>query len=426
MNGLTESFMIPYALALGAGAFQAGLLSSFRNLVLSFSQLKSASAARTFRSRKRLVLLTAWLQAGLWLPIACVAWWAGAWAVAALIVLYTIGTTSAAFGAPAWGSLVSEYLPPEERGRFFGHRTRVVGGWMTVAGLAAGGLLQLFASRPLLGFGLLCLAAAASRAVSCYWLTRMAEGPWQEPAGANFSFWRFLRQAPTSNFAQFSLCIGFLNFSANLVSPYFAVYLLEQLQYGYLMYTVVILTGAGMAFMTVSRWGRIGDRFGNWVVLRWAMLGIAMLPLLWSLSPHPAWQVVVHSWGGFLWGGMNLCMVNFVYDAVSPPKRMRCLAYFNVINGCGVGFGALAGGWLLGWLPPLGGSSFITLFCCSAVLRLTAALLFPRAVHEVRSVRQSGLREVIYDLVGQRVIHVLGFFSVKPELEAKRPTRAIR
>src|SRR5207248_6418093 len=42
MNGLTEPFMIPYALALGATSFQAGLLSSVRNLLLSLVQLGSA------------------------------------------------------------------------------------------------------------------------------------------------------------------------------------------------------------------------------------------------------------------------------------------------------------------------------------------------------------------------------------------------
>jgi hypothetical protein len=44
MTGLTDPFMIPYALALGATSFQAGLVSSIRNLLLSLVQLKSADA----------------------------------------------------------------------------------------------------------------------------------------------------------------------------------------------------------------------------------------------------------------------------------------------------------------------------------------------------------------------------------------------
>lgn len=420
MSGFTESFMIPYALALGASAFQAGLLSSFRNFILSIVQLKSADATQWFGSRKRLVVWSAWVQALLWIPLALLPFFVGGWAVPALILFYTVGTASAAFGGPAWGSIVSEYLAPEERGRFFGHRTRLIGGWMIVAGLVAGGLLHLLSSRPLFGFGLLCAGAALSRMLSCVYLGKLVEEPWQEPKEAHFTFWQFIRQTRTSNFVQFTLCVGMLNFAVYLAAPYLAVYMLEELRYGYLTYTIITLAGSATAFLTVTRWGQISDRHGNWVVLRWAMLAVAILPLLWPLSRHPVWFFVMYLLGGFLWAGINLSVVNFVYDVATPAKRTRCLAYFNFINGLGVSLGALTGGWFLDLLPALHGTTFITLFLCSAFLRLTAALIFRRGVHEVRQVRQVGLREVMYDLVGQQVIQVLGLLSVRPEEETRR------
>ncbi len=421
MSALTESYMIPYALVLGASAFQAGLLSSVRNFILSLVQLKSAEAASWFRSRKKLILWTALVQGILWIPLAVVGPLFGPWAVPALIVLYTLGTASAALGAPAWGSIVSEYLAPQERGHFFGRRSRVVGGWITVAGLAAGILLQWSAATPLMGFGLLCAAAALSRMVSSYWLSKLKEGAWQEPAATQFSFWQFIRQVRTSNFAQFTLCLGLFNFATHLAAPYMAVYMLQELRFGYFTYAVVVLTGSTATFLSATRWGAVGDRFGNMLVARWTMLAISILPLLWPLSQGPLWLLLMFLIGGSLWGGLDLAMVNFVYDAASPGKRTRCIAYFNVINGCGVSLGAMAGGLLIGWLPPLYSSSIVSVFYCSAVLRSIAAVVFIRAVREVRPVRQVGLREVMYDLVGQRVIHVLGFLSVIPETEANQP-----
>jgi MFS family permease len=399
MAGLTDSFMTPYALALGASPFQAGLLSSFRSFVVSVTQLKSADALRWFRSRKRMVLWTAGLQAFLWIPLAVAAPVFGRLAVPVLIGLYTLGTTSAAFGGPAWGSLVSEYLSPQARGRFFGRRSRSIGGWTTVSGLAAGGLLQASSARPLFGFGVLCAAAAVCRATSCWWLGKLKEGRWHEPVAAKFSFARFLRQTPTSNFAQFTLCMTFMSFAANLAAPYFAVYLLSELHYGYLTYTLVVLGGSGMAFLTSTRWGHVGDTHGNLVVLKWTMLGVSVLPLLWLLSPHPLWLFVTNVIAGLLWGGANLSMLNFVYDAATPAKRARCLAYFNVMNGCGASLGALAGGWLL---VRLGQRGFVTLFCCSAALRLVAGIGFWIAVREVRPVGQVPLRELVSELVGRR------------------------
>ena len=48
--------------------------------------------------------------------------------------------------------------------------------------------------------------------------------------------------------------------------------------------------------------------------------------------------------GGFLWAGLNLPAVNFVYDAVSRSTRARFLAYFNVINSCCISAGAFISG----------------------------------------------------------------------------------
>jgi MFS family permease len=418
MAGLTEAFMVPYALALGADAFQVGLLTSVRNLVLSLVQVKTADAARWFRSRRRLVLATAILQALLWLPIAGIPWVSASWAVVALIAFYTAGTASAAFGGPAWGSLVSEYLAPEERGRFFGRLARIGGLSRVAVSIAAGGVLQLVAATPLAGFAGLCLCAAASRALSAYWLARLPEPAWREHGGERFGFWRFLRQAATSNFARFAVCVGMMSFAVNLSAPYMAVYLLREHDYGYLAYTLVIEAGAAAAFLAASRWGQVGDRHGNWLVLRWAMAGVSVLPFLWALSGSRLWMLAVSAGGGVLWGGYNLAVVNFIYDVATPPKRARCLAYFNVINGVGVSLGALTGGWLIGHLPPLAGSAFVTLFCVSATLRMVVAWAFPRVVREVRTVGPVGLRHLIYDLVGQRLVNVLGLLPTARDQNA--------
>jgi len=409
MTGLTESFMIPYALALGASTVQAGLLSSCRNFILSILQLKSADAVAWSRSRKRLVTSTAWVQALCWIPLAMVAPLFGTWAVPALIALYTIGTASAAFGGPALGSMVSEYLSPEERGRFFGHLRFIAGTWTAGAALAAGLLLHFMApTHRLVGFALLCGGAALTRAMSCRWLARMREGPFSTEPKERFSFAEFLGQVRTSNFVRFVLCVGVFNFSVNLASPYLAVYLLEELRYDYLTYTVIVQAGVVAAFVIVRRWGKVGDRSGNWVVLRWTMLGASVLPLLWPLSDQVIWLFAVYVGGGCLWGGFNLAVVNFVYDVATPAKRARCLAYFNVVNGCGASLGALTGGFLFTWLPAADGSTFASLFYCSAALRAAVALLFIRVVREVRPVGEVGLRQIVYDLVGQRVINVLG------------------
>lgn len=399
MLGFTDPFMTPYALALGASTFQVGLLSSARHLFQSLIQLWTADAVALLGSRKRVVVLTATIQAALWIPLALVAPLFGAHAVAALILLYTVGTATGALGAPAWGSLMAEYLPTGERGRFFGHRAQIIGLCTTLAGLAAGGILEVTGGRLVTGFGLLCLAACLCRVASVRYLAAFHEQPWQEDPRLRFTFWQFIRQVRRSNVARFSVSIGALNFATNLASPFFAVYMLEELGFGYLVYTSVLLAASITGFLTSPSWGRLGDRLGNRAVLRWTVLGVSVLPLLWLLGGHPLWIAALNMAGAFLWGGLNLAATNFLYDAVSPPKRHTCLAYFNVVNGTCVAAGAFAGGWVIGMLPPLGGSVFLTIFVVSSVLRFVAAAAFHRMVREVRPVPQIPLREVVRDFV---------------------------
>jgi MFS family permease len=426
MNGLTEPFMIPYVLALGATTFQAGLLSSVRNLLLAVVQLGSAGAIRRLGSRRALVLLTAGVQALLWIPLAFARPWFGDAAVVAVIAAYTIGTASAALGGPAWGSLVADYTAPSERGRWFGRRARLAGLAATVAGMAAGALLEGVAGDVLLGFGLLCGLAAFARGLSFRALRRFYDAGWTHERRDELTFARFMSKARTSNFARFSLCMAGNSFAAHVAAPYFAVYLLEGAGYGYGAYTAVVLAGSVTGLLASPWWGRLGDRFGNRTVLRLTTSGVVVLPGLWLLFEHPAWMLLWNVLGAFFWGGLNLAASNFVYDAVSPARRANCIAYFNVLNGVGVSLGALTGGGIAlaaGGVDPL--RPFVAVFGASMALRLAAALAFHSLVREVRAVRPVGLREAVLDLVGQRLVALLGMLSVEPEIEqGERPSGA--
>lgn len=407
MTGATEPYMIPYGLALGAGAFEAGLLSSGRNLLVAILQLWSAELAASLRSRRRLVLATTAVQALLWLPVAFARPLFGAHAVSGLIVCYTLGAAIGALGLPAWGSLMADYVAAGERGRFFGRRARDIGLCTTAATLLGGLTLHATAHQPLAGFAMLALVAAASRGAAWGTIRHVPEAEEAPPAGRQFSFAEFLRAAPQSNFARFSLALGGLGFATHLASPFFAVYLLQRRGLDYLTYSLVILTGSLVGSLAGVWWGRLGDRAGNHAVLRWATLGVAGMPLLWLAAPDATSLAVVNATGAFLWSGINLAATNFLYDAVTPAKRHTCLAYFNVVNGVGIGLGALGGGVLLHAFPSPSEGAFATLFATSVGLRIVAAIALRRGVREVRPVERLGFRQLVLDLVGQRLVAVL-------------------
>jgi MFS family permease len=112
---------------------------------------------------------------------------------------------------------------------------------------------------------------------------------------------------------------------------------------------------------------------------------------------------------GLLWSGYHLSVANFLFDAVTPQKRARCVAYYNVVTNVGMFVGATAGGALAtvlpdrealqaaGW-PLISGLQLV--FIASGVLRLIATLALLPLVREVREVQRAGFKEVIVQIIG--------------------------
>src|SRR5574337_848168 len=71
-TGFGDTYINPFAVALGASNFQIGLLSSFSQLVPSLTQLKAADITERLGSRKKIIVNSASFQAFMLLPIAII------------------------------------------------------------------------------------------------------------------------------------------------------------------------------------------------------------------------------------------------------------------------------------------------------------------------------------------------------------------
>src|SRR4030042_2588584 len=69
MAGFTQNYITPFALALKATTVQIGLLSSFPNFAMAFSQLISPALVNRAGTRKRVILPAVFIQALMWLPV---------------------------------------------------------------------------------------------------------------------------------------------------------------------------------------------------------------------------------------------------------------------------------------------------------------------------------------------------------------------
>jgi MFS family permease len=402
MTGLTAEYFTPFALALKAGVSQIGILTALPSLAGSFSQLKSADITERVGSRKKVIYFFVFLQSLVLIPVIFVPYIFKNWAVGSLILLVSLFTVFGSFSLPVWQSLMTDYLPHNKRGRYFGWRNKVLGG-VTIISLFGGGMvLNLFKSHILLGFLIIFSLACLCRFICVYFLAQMYEPRQHLKKESYFSFWDFLRRARESNFARFVIFNSAFIFCVYLASPFFSVLMLKDLKFNYFTYTVLITTVSIATIFTIDRWGRNADRIGSIKVLRVSSLLIASLPFWWILNQHPVYLIFAQVLSGIAWAGFNLCSLNFIYDAVTPAKRTRCIAYFYFFNGLAICLGSLVGGLLANRLPNIFGYRLFSLFFIAGTLRFIVALTLPQRIKEVRPVEKISSKDLFLRIVGLR------------------------
>ncbi len=391
MMGVSDFYLIPYGIALGASSTQVAFLVSIPAVVASLLQLKSASITQSIGSRTKLINFVVFFHALSWLPIILIPYIFSSptlkpfmpWALLAAATFYA---SCGAFAVPAWQSLMSDYIPVKKRGKYFGWRNKLQGTLTISVSVAAGLILNFFGKGHYTGFTLIFTFAMLCRFFAWFCLTRMKE-PFRKSAhDVYFSFFNFLKQIRTSNFAKFVLFASLMSFAVNTSASLFSVFLLNNLGFSYASYMIVTTTAAVSGVIFQQMWGKYGDRHGNFRVLQITGWGIAIIPGLWLFSQHLGYAFFVQLVAGCFWGGFNLLLNNFIIEAVSPEKRIRCISYFNVMNSFSVLMGSALGGFLIRRLPNWFGYSFLTLFLISCAGRAFVMFFVAPKVKEVRKI----------------------------------------
>ena len=269
---------------------------------------------------------------------------------------------------------------------YFGWRNRLQGIFTVAVSISAGLVLHYFGKGDLTGFTTIFVFAMFCRFLSWVCLTQMVEPFRHTSHDIYFSFFDFLKQIRTSNFTRFVLFVSLMSFSVNISSPLLPVFLLKDMGINYAAYMGLVTIASIAGFLFMTKFGRTADRLGNLKVLKVAGWGIALIPMLWMISRRLPYLFFVQFAAGAMWAGFNLLVSNFIMEAVSHQKRIRCISYFNIMNSLSIFLGAVLGGSIVHHLPPLFGYSYLSLFLLSCLSRLFVMVcIFPK-VREVRQV----------------------------------------
>ncbi|VVB52722.1 Major Facilitator Superfamily protein [uncultured archaeon] len=428
MTGFGDQYVTPFAVELGVSAFVIGLITSIPALFSSFAQLFNAAATDLLHSRKKVILVCVFLQALMWAPLALIPFIVPQEYVEPVILLSAIALlVFGGFGGPPWASIMGDLVPKETMGEFFGRRNRIVGAVTFTSILTAGFILDIFKTRgsALYGFSALFTVALIARLLSFYFLTKHVEMPYRSPKSAHFSFLQYLIKLPKTNYGHFAIYLALMNFSVNVAGPFFAVYMLRDLNLSYAEYTIVTVAVTITSFLTMTMWGRAADKFGNKHILNVTGMLLPLVPVVWLFGYSVSYLIVIQMLSGFVWAGFNLSTFNFIYENVRPTKRTRVTAYQNAINGGSIFVGGIIGGYLAIHItdPWIFKSPLQFLFLLSGILRLLISLLMLPRIQEVREVEEPRIPIIPWRLGLSR--SNLGLRPIFYPIQTSQPVRNI-
>lgn len=411
MVGIGETYIVPFALAVGAGKTAGGLAATLPMLAGATLQLLSPMLIRRLGSHRLWVAGCVFLQAVslLLLPLAILlapeSRNANTTGIPASVCWIYLAATLYWFaglsGGPAWNTWIETIIPKQLRTKFFACRSRT-GQAFTLLGFATGGFALHWAKGTgflLTAFCGILLTAAATRFLSGIALLWQTEPQRGRIADRHVP----LRQIFASTAKNGGTLVWYLlamQMAVQISGPYFNPYLIRDQGISYFDYMLMIGLGFTGKVLATPFWGRFAQQAGAKRLL-WVG-GIAIIPIssFWVISDwFDVWQwttpitlpgsterwvitgefiyiCFVQLISGVTWAAYELAMLLMFFEAIPRQDRTSMLTFYNWGNAAAMVVGSFIGAAVLALMNE-SHVGFLTLFGLSSVFRLmTVGLLF--------------------------------------------------
>lgn len=381
-------FVTGFALMLGAGDFELGLIAALPFAGQLF-QFAGAYLEERLGERKPLVLFTAIAARSLWAIIAALPFLVGLGRARLPIFLLVLAVSQALIGiaANAWMSWMGDLVPPRQRGRFFGVRNTV--GSLTAMGSAwlAGRALDHYrgAGDAPLGYALIFGVSVICAIAGAVVLSRQPEPPMRRQRMRVADLFR----APLLHRRYRTLILAATGWAlvTGIAAPFFNAYGLQNLKLSFASLAIFNAVTSAVMLVTQPLIGRLQDRYGDKRVLIGSIVGAVVLPWGWIIatptSLAPLWVNAVFS--GVFWPGITQGLVNLQIDRAPAENRGAYMASYGAVTGLGTLAASLLGGAIataIGagavHLGPLALDHYAVLFAISSIGRAAMALVFAR------------------------------------------------
>ena len=411
----TNILLTGFALWLGASPFVIGLLTAIPTFA-GLIQVASSFFSDRLTARKPFVAWFSVIGRTLWLPILSLPFFfSKPVALTLFLLLYTLSYVALNVPIPAYMAWMSDLVPANHRGRYFGQRNMIMGLIGMGVGLPAAWFLDFMLKKRGEGeiaFAVLFGIATLSGILSFFFLKRQAEPPVQKssverPKGLAGALEYYRTPFADKNFVRlmkFNVIFGMGQFFA---APFFNVYAIQKLHISYTTLQIFSTVTAVMSLLAMPLWGSLTDKFGNKPLLAIGAIGVIPLPLYWAMTTplRPGISLfliqLINVQGGVFWAAVGLTQFNLLIRSAPSEKTPIYAATMAAVTGLTGGLAPLLGGFVMKALDGivlhpahLLLDNYRVTFLIAAGLRMIG-LLQLRKIHDGES---ASTRTVLYEL----------------------------
>jgi MFS family permease len=408
-----------FALALGATDYQIGILAALP-AITNLVQIHASYLVEKRGDRRGIVLASVWAGRSIWIPILLLPFipidWVSSHLMSiflGLILLYYISNSTVGLAFLSW---LADLCPEDMRGRFFANRNFAGGFTGILAAIAGGAFLDLWAREfpvkefpelRMVGFAIVLFVGLIFGWLSNVYLGKIPHPPVVRASREEPFLSVLMRPFRDRNFRMLILFRTLLDVSINIAGPFFAVYMIRKMGFGYTFINSMAALAGATSLVSMNIWGRLSDRYGNKPVLAINVIGKAIFPLLWLwTSPETFFLYIIIHLTGVFDAGLNLTAANLVLEMAPREYNSVYLGVFSTVVGAASAIAPIVGGTVLHNLSGMRVDlyAFVLdeykfIFLISGILRF-ATLPLLRKIHEPEAKEMIHVIRVLWNVRG--------------------------
>lgn len=355
----TGVFLVGIALHLGAPNILIGVLGAIPFLSNLF-QIPAIILVEKYRDRRKIVVTSCFIGRSFLLLVAAAPLVHDKHIALTLVVLgMTLRYCAGAMATCAWNSWMRDLVPQRLLGRFFGRRLFYLQGVMLFLTLAAGFFIDAWKRHQMgdtaFSYAILYVLGFFLAMISTWLITTIPHPTMVQPVkdnlGKHFHFADLKKPLQHKNFRQLTIFLITWNFAANLVAPFFTVYLLKTLGFNMTFVVALTLLSQGVNVISLRIWGKYSDSYSNKTVLRICGTLFIFCILGWTFTAIPdkyiltiPLLILLHILMGIATAGILLTSGNIALKLAPAEKATSFLAMNTMLSSLAAGIAPLIGG----------------------------------------------------------------------------------